>query len=181
MAAVALVLPRLRFELFVVLVVVTGGTDELAGNVHGVFARGLMALHTVQVDMPSFQGKLALLVSLPIKGRRLVGLLVVTGSTIRPGRARGELAFMGILMAILTTLVGDLLMEIGCFVALGANYFRVLSLQRKLRDAVVETFAGMIVFPAARGVALVAGAAKLGILERAAVRVVVTAVASVRN
>ena len=113
-----------------------------------------------------------------VEQTRLEASFVVTGVAIRAGGPPPELAFMLVLVAIRATFVRDLAVEIGIFMALRAESFGVLSLQRKFRGAVIKVAGRAVEFPPRSNVARLAGAPELDVLERAAVRVHMTVLAT---
>jgi hypothetical protein len=127
MALVALVRMGRRGELSAVAIGMAGGADELTGNVHRAAALGLMAFRATKRGMFCFERERALTVRLAVKAGGFEACLVVTGGAVRSGRARGELAFVRIFMALLATLVRDGAPEIGAFVTRGTHHWRVLS------------------------------------------------------
>jgi hypothetical protein len=69
-----------------------------------------------------FQRKCAFAVRLAVEAGGLEAGFVVTGRAVGAGRARCELAFVRIFMAVPATLVRDGAVEVGAFVTLGARH-----------------------------------------------------------
>jgi hypothetical protein len=85
---------------------------------------------------------------------------------------------MDVFMTALAMLVRDRTTIVAVLVALAAGRFTVFAVQRELGLVVVEAQARLILVPTAGVVAGLAGALKLRVLERALVRIGVTALAS---
>jgi hypothetical protein len=127
MAIVVFVGMRREDKLSAVAIGMAGGAGELGGNVYRLAALGLMAFSAAEFGMFSFQRERALTVCFAVKSSRFEAGHRVTRGAVRPGRARGELTFVRIFMAIAATLVRHGSAEIGAFVTFGARHFRVLS------------------------------------------------------
>ena len=181
MAVVALVRMGRRGELSAVAVGVAGGADKFAGNVNRVTPLGPMAFRATKRGVFPFQRERALAVHRGVKAGRFEARQVVTGGAVRPGRARGKLPSVRILMAIPAALVRDGAPEIGAFVAFGACYRRVLCGQRILRGGVIELPAWVVILPASCIMAVIAGASKLDFLESSAVGIGVTVLAAAES
>ena len=175
---IAAVHPRRPGELPGVPVIMTCRAGKLAGDVNRILPLGVVALIAAKPAMLAFQRKLAEAVGLDGELRWLEAGFVVAGRTIRTGRGRRKLPAVRILMAILTALVRDGFPEIAALVALFAGQRRMLAGQGKIRAAVSETRADMLVLPPGCVVAALAGAPKLGVLKGPVMRIHVAALAA---
>jgi hypothetical protein len=86
-----------------------------------------MAFGAAKRGMFPFQRERAFAVRLAVEARGFEACHIVTGCAVRSGRARGELAFVRIFMALLAAFVRYGAPEIGAFVAFRTHYFRVFS------------------------------------------------------
>ena len=176
-AVIAAVLVRRAGEFAAVAVLVAGGTGPRRGDIGRVAAGRLMALGAAQRGVLSFQGKRAAVVRLAIEAAGLEARLAVTGGAIGPPGPRGELAAVRIFMAVPAALVRDRFSKIGALVTGGAARRRVFAGQRERCGLVAEVRAGPAVLPAAGIMAVLAGSAESGFLERSAMRIAVAALA----
>ena len=108
-------------------------------------------------------------------------LLIVAGGAIRAGGAIGELAPVGIFVAIPAALVRHRPPEVAPLVALRAGCFRMFPDQWKLGGVMPEVRTGSILGPAIGVVAAVAGATHPGFLERTAMRIGVAPLATAES
>ena len=114
-------------ELAGMAVLVTGGADQLTGDVNRAATFRLVAFDTSQRSMFSFQAERAAVVHLAIEARRFEAGFAMTGRAIRPAGPRGELAAVRVFMAIVAALMRHGLGEIAGLVALGTWHLVVLS------------------------------------------------------
>ena len=98
---------------------------RLVQHINRLFTPGLVTLSAFQGRMLPFQTKRALLMRLPREERWFKTRLVMTRRTIRPRDARGELAFMYVLVAVLAASVRHRTVEVGVLMALCASCRRV--------------------------------------------------------
>ena len=124
-----------------------GGRDKLPGMtvgmtigaafelnpVQGVFALGNMALFAFQPRVPALQGIVRRCMILHREQGGLPSLNVVAGGTLAAVFALGELAVMGVLVAIRALLEGERLLKIAIGVALSATHLLVFAFQGILR------------------------------------------------
>lgn len=125
--------------------------------------------------MLALQLERRLLVSFPCEQRGFETRFVVASRAIGAGRARVELPFVHVLVAIAALRVSDGCTEVVGLVALRTGRLCMLAVQRKRSLLVVEIGTGQQRLPSARGVAGFARRLGIGRLKCAFVRVRVTA------
>ena len=154
---------------------VTIDAQEFTRPVGRVLALRLMAFHAIKGSMLPFELERAVLMHLAREGCGLKAGFVVAGGTLGSSRAFGELPGVDILMTVRAMLVRNGTFEIAVLVAFHTGRFGVLAAQRKFGVVVIEGRALLSLVPARGVVAGFAGTLKLGVLERALMRIRVAA------
>jgi hypothetical protein len=139
---------------------------------------GWMTLGAAQRGVFTLERKRAPAVRFHVEARGLEAGLHVTGRAIRPCLSVGKLPAMLVLVTIAAALVRDRLVEVRALVTSRTCSRCVLALKREARQLVIKIRFRPAILPSAGVMTGLARPAKLHLLERAAVRIGVTALAT---